>query len=79
MSKASEWAKRLQELAGDAPQFQSQDFVPIAGVVVSPKSIRCQLNQIDLLPEDAILLAHWILDTFGEPAQSPHNPSPERG
>lgn len=68
MSKASEWAKRIQEVAGDAPAFKFQDDVPIAGVVVSPKSIALMLNACEMGAEDALRLAAWITDTFGESA-----------
>ena len=69
MSKASEWAKRLQAIAGDAPIFRFQDEAPIASVAVLPKSVKLQLHPVDLTPEDALRLADWIHDTFGdEPA-----------
>ena len=77
MSKASEWARRVTqtETAYKAAEQERLEWLcPHGGchAKVSPVGsllvVVSDHNHVAMTPEDALSLARWILDTFGEPS-----------
>ena len=73
MSKASEWAA--------APTFPRMDLVwrpyqtLTAEPVLFPSGLRCWVRVEGIMSvPDALALARWIVDTFGEPDEAPAAP-----
>ena len=80
VSKASEWAfglnnlrKRVRQVECDeVPRFFRNDGSGIpAAYADTDGSAFFERTSGRWSPEDALALAHWILDTFGEPEAEP--------
>lgn len=72
MSKANEWVE-VKRAAATAPEWElsAPDMFLRASVRESVHGpvmvVESQIDGSTVSPADALHLAHWIIDTFGEP------------
>ena len=65
MSKASEYAKAVQGLQIKRPDVRVEDSGDLVARVLNSGYLEITYRA-PIAPDQAIKLAHWIIDTFGE-------------
>lgn len=71
MSKASEWAALEKHMRFQISDRQEARAVEAGGVILtSYNSAGNTSGQLALTASEALALARWLVDTFGEPASA---------